>query len=766
MPTGSGWFLLGILTLMQCRELPPLYAAAVPLIPLLVAWRGQLYKYCLWYACGFSWALIVCRAILSTGLPPSLEGVDLRVTGRVISLPDTRDRYTQFELRVHSLKAPGGEATPVPGKIRLSWYRPFPDIVPGSLMDLTVRLKRPHGYLNPSGFDYEAWLFGQRIRATGYVRRAHGTAAPPVQAGINTLRHYLRGKLETALPETPGGRLVPALTIGDRSRMDPAHWRVLTTTGTGHLLAISGLHIGLLAGFAWFLARWSWPALCRLGVMLPAQYPAAVAAMTAAVIYALLAGFTIPTRRALVMTGVVLLLSLIHRRAPASYIFTLALLAVLVFDPVSVLSPGFWLSFSAVLIILVVTATGPASGLRPAARWLRIQLAIFTGLIPVLVLWFNSVPLAGIAANLVAIPWVSFVSVPLSVAGTTLLPLSDMTGTILLNMGARSLDMLWRYLGFLAEHEWLSLPLPAPGPWTFLAAIAGTVLLLLPRGVPARWLGGIWLLPLVLPRPALPGPGEFELTVLDVGQGLAALVHTRNHALLYDTGSGTAAFNAGGAVIVPHLRSLGQGRLDMLILSHGDNDHAGGLVDVTRDIQIRRLISSDIAAAGAAAESCAEGQAWEWDGVRFEILHPPPAAPYRGNEASCVLKVGEGRRSVLLPGDIEKRAEARLVPAYGERLSAAVLVAPHHGSATSSTAGFVKAVSPELVLVSAGYLNRFRLPNQAIIRRYRDAGAAVLNTAGSGAISVRFDKGDMIVTRRRERARRFWHAEYETGDSP
>lgn len=759
MRTGTLAFLLGVWLLQQQAELP---GSGWAWLLVMVVPAGLLLKpywhLPAWLAAGYLWSLLVASQLLGQALLPELEGQDLLIEGRIAGLPVAGERRMRFEFHIESARHQG-QPVPVPQRVRLNWYGQPPKLVPGEPWRLKVRLRRPHGFLNPGGFDYEAWLFQHRIRATGYVRRdaANRSLGPPQGYGLQRARQRIRDRLQAAMP-APAGGMVQALVTGDRSAITPAQWDVMRRTGTTHLMAISGLHIGLVAGLAFFLGqrlwRFSGPGLLRL----PAPKAGAVLALLAAVGYAGLAGFSIPTLRALIMVAVVMLALLSGRPVNPSRTLALALLLVLILDPLAVLAAGFWLSFGAVAIIFC----GLAGRMGRIPRWrqaVRVQWWISLGLFPLLVLFFQQASLVAPPANLVAVPLVGLLVVPLALTGTLLLGLVPPLGTALLALASGILEAVYRGLSWVGEAPLGQLHLAATSPGVVVLAGLGVVLLMLPRGLPGRWPGAILLLPLLLAEPPRPAAGQAWFTLLDVGQGLAAVVQTRHHSLVFDTGPRFGPnFDTGRAVVVPFLRQAGVGQVDILIVSHGDSDHIGGVDSLLAAMPVRRILSSvpeklshhDVA-------PCREGQRWDWDGVRFRILHPAGKGERRRNDASCVLQVTAGRDVLLLTGDIEKPAERDLLRRMPAALRATVLVAPHHGSNTSSTAPFIRAVAPRQVLFPVGYRNRYRFPAAKVLARYDAAGVQRLDTASGGAIALQLGDGDRRVRLQRRTARRYWH---------
>ncbi|MES1944333.1 DNA internalization-related competence protein ComEC/Rec2 [Salinisphaera sp. PC39] len=688
-------------------------------------------------ALAFAYAVLLGSWLHSQRLPATAHGQERWFTGHVAGLPEVDEFRTRFRF----------ETGARPRYVRVSWYDRPPALAPGDCWRLRLRLSAPRGSLNPGGFDYEAWLWRERIGATGYVREAE-RCADDATAPLARWRHAAAGRIAAALDGDPVTGLVQALSLGERGDITDDQWRVLRRTGTTHLFAISGLHVGLIAAAVFLGLRRAVPWLY------PRPRPAALtvaaaAAALAATGYALLSGFDLPARRALIMTLAVLAAVLLRRRTAPSRLLAVAALAVLAADPFAVLAPGFWLSFGAVAWLLYLAG---GRGRPGPAFWLRLQPALALALLPLTLYWFGEASLAGAVANAVLIPAFAVLVPAVLLTVLAALALPALAGPLLAAL-AVVLDAGWRLLAALADVPGAYLVLPTPGLPALVVALAGAAWLLAPRGVPGRWLGVLGLLPLLLGPPA-PAHGGFRLTLLDVGQGLAAVVRTAEHTLLFDAGPRyRTGFDTGAAIVVPYLRSQGVRRLDRLVLSHGDIDHRGGVAAVRAALPVAATLGVDQAA------PCRDGRRWTWDGVEFRVLHPGPG-DWRGNDASCVLSVtGPGGR-VLLTGDIEAPAERRLLAAHGESLRAAVLVVAHHGSASSSSAPFLAAVAPDYALVPAGWRNRWGFPAAAVRQRLREAGAEVRVTGAQGALRVDVDPVDGVAAPRawRAQAARFWRA--------
>jgi competence protein ComEC len=720
-------------------------------------------------AAGWSFACWRAEIRLADTLAAEWEGRDVLVTGVVASLPQDFERGLRFVFEVEQ-----SGAAPVPRTISIAWYRGFrdgdehavPEIHAGERWRLTVRLKRPHGNVNPHAFDYEGWLLEQGIRATGYVRPAEGNArldafVPGVMTMVERSRETIRERFRHALPEAPYAGVLVALAVGDQRAISPALWRVFARTGISHLVAISGMHVTMFAALFAAGVGWLWRRSPALALRWPAQQAGVVAGFVAAFGYCLLAGWGVPAQRTLYMLGCVALALVLRREIAPSRVLALALAVVLVIDPWAVMAAGFWLSFGAVAILFLVSCGRLAAEghLREA---LRTQWAVTLGLIPALLVLFQQFSLVSPLANAIAIPLVSFVVTPLAI-GFAVLPLQMLAD---LAHGAFVLTMF--PVQWLADLPWANWQQAAPPVALAVLGTAGCIWALLPKGTPARWVGLSMLVPLVLWTPPRPVIGEATVTVLDVGQGLAVHVQTASHDLIYDTGPAFSAdANSGERILLPYLKASGVRRLDTLVVTHQDNDHAGGAEAVLAGIPVAEVRSSlppnhpVRLIAGARDQPCVAGQRWEWDGVRFAMLHPEAPAegvvPRKTNDIACVLRVEAGAHRLLLTSDIEAVSEAGLLAREGANLASDVLVVPHHGSRTSSSAAFIAATAPRWAIFPVGYRNRFHHPNPEVWARWSATGAELLRTDAGGAVIVHLGAGEPRLETARALAPRYWY---------
>lgn len=775
----SAAFVFGAWWLQQQALLPGL-TGATALVPLaLLAWwaakRGgaraaplaRLPAILCWGLAGFFWSAAIASWKLGDSLDQAWEGRDVELRGVVAEMTQPFERGVRFRFDLEQVYSLGAT---VPRHVSLAWYhaengQAAPDLRPGQRWRLVARLRRPHGTANPDGFDIEAWMLERGIRATGYVvaksePRLLSPAVIRPGYSLERLRESIRANLLDTLGDRPYAGVIVALVIGDQHAIPPSQWQIFTRTGVNHLMSISGLHITMVASLAFMLAMRFWRRSSALVTRLPALRAATVAGFLTAAGYAALAGFAVPAQRTVYMLAVVAVALWLGWAMRPLAVLAVAAAVTIAIDPMAVISPGFWLSFGAVAVIMLAGG-GRLGRVNWVGAWLRTQWAVTLALIPLLLAMFQQISLISPLANAVAIPLVSLVVVPLSLLAAVL-PFDWIA------LGAHSVMTLCmtylQWLNALPEVVWQQ---HAPPAWAIPLAGAGALWILLPKGVPARWVGTLLFLPLFLAIPAAPRQGELWLTVLDVGQGLAVVARTSGHALLIDTGPAYSVdIDAGDRIVVPYLRAMGVRRLDGMIVSHDDLDHSGGALSVLRAMPVDWLASSLASAhpisvaAGQGSRQCAAGQNWEWDDVRFEILHPD-AASYnddqrKDNDRSCVLRIVSPHGSVLLPADIERAGELDLLRSRSAELPADVLVVPHHGSRTSSSPEFVGAVAPRLAIFAMGYRNRFGHPHPAVVAVYRQRGVKMVRTDMAGAVSVRMTAEGIVSQNWREMERRYW----------
>ncbi len=761
MNVTSLMFLAGIVAVQQFSRLPStfeLFGMSICWLLLVYLRNWRVFA----FVVGVFWASLCGCWRLSQQLPDAYQNREIKVQGYIASLPQQQEQRTNFDFIVTT---PSGD---FPDKIRLSWYYPKLTLAAGQSWEFHVKPRKPHGRLNPGGFDFEAWLFANHIGATGYVRDKPVpqivSISPSIGQYFAQCRQAIADRLDSALPGSAQLGILKALTIGSQNAITQQQWQVFRITGVVHLIVISGSHISLIAGliYLWIRRLWAWTGVLSISP----QRAAALCAWLAAVFYAGLAGYSVPTLRAVIMLSVALAAIAWQRNIAAMRILLLALLAVLLFDPLAVLSVGFWLSFVAVALLIYVSAgrLGRPSYWREAGG---VQLATAVGLSPLLIVFFQQVSLISPVANWLAVPLIGILIVPPALLAVVLMFIWPALGALLLQLLDYVLQGLWWVLSHMAELPLASIScLPPPWYAIGLAAI-GVILLLAPSGFPCRYLSPLLFLPLIFVTVEKPKPGEVWLTVLDVGQGLAAVLQTAEHTLVFDTGARYSEYSdMGDSVVLPFLREQGIARVDSLVISHGDNDHSGGAESILAELPVDKVVSSVSEwAARERGEYCRTGQTWRWDEVTFTVLSPPESGFVGDNDNSCVLQVISARQRFLLTGDIEQAAESWLVREYGEELASDVLLAPHHGSKTSSSLALLEKVNPTLILIPAGYQNRFGFPHRQVTERYKQLGINWLNTAEQGAISVRSGSEKIQPIAERAKRQRYWRTPVQNRQS-
>ncbi len=872
-------FLLGIVFVQQLVVLPALSFVIVLVLSLLLLYSLlSNSQYCFAFKSQITLILLIISLILfgilyssffakqqlSFRLDENFIGKDLLINGFVSSIPVSNEKAQRFELIITELGILRTDGTlmesvlavqKIPRKIRLSWYYGLP-VHAGEKWQLKVRLKLPRGLMNPGSFDYEAWLFQHGIDATGYVRKSvlnkvqydvpQALSWSALILSVNKIRHFLSQKIDAIEvrklevrkleakkseaeklakeqgdgAQTSSFSLIKALAIGDKSSISKQQWQVLINTGTSHLMAISGLHIGLAAFFGYVLIRWLVPVFVMKRV--PAQHVALSAGLMVAMSYAMVAGLSIPTQRAIIMLSVLSVMMLLRHNHRPFDALGFALLLVLLFDPLAVLSVGFWFSFSAVAVIFITLTANHAGDNKVIdnkaidnkiiagqnkktvfysvwrkvssvlQQWVRLQFYITLFLLPLSLFMFQQTSLVSPIANLLLIPYVSFLVVPLVLLAIVFSFFAPDMADFLFNLAVSLLDFIWPLLSWFANQPYA---IWVRGDVDIIKLLLVTTAMLMfyfsrelsnfitsywrqsntqmsnrrPARQPTIWLlRGIACLlfsALFITTKETFNTGEYQLTVLDVGNGSAAVIRTQNHVMVFDAGARFSdRFDIGSSVVLPYLRSHGLTALDYLIISHGDSDHIGGAQAILDALPETTVIGQHIEALVANKKlPCVTGNKWQWDGVDFVFLSPATASMANvkrklRNNQSCVLRVSGRAGSVLFSGDIEKATEQQLLNRYGKKLGADVLIVPHHGSKTSSTAEFIQAVDPEISIFSVGYKNKHKHPEKKVLARYKEQGGTLLQTDKSGAITISLTrKAGKTIEKYRETARRYWH---------
>lgn len=726
---------------------------------------------------------------LDESLAPALEGADVQLVGIVASLPQVNGSGTRFRFEVESATL-HGEPVAVPARMAIGWYRNWNDeatlsdptlgLRAGQRWRFTVRLRAPHGTLNPDGFDYELWLFEQGLRATGYVRATPRDVPALLEAGagygVERLRQHVRDAIYARVADARAAGVLAALSVGDQGAIERDDWDLFRNTGVAHLVSISGLHVTMFAWLAGLLiaAGWRRSRPCVLAV--PTPIAARWGGVVAACAYAVFSGWGVPSQRTVWMLATVALLHSFSKRWPWPLVLSTAALVVSLLDPWALLQPGFWLSFFAVGLLMASAPAWPrqradeidlpawhrrllgrAGGV--VREGLRTQLTATLGLAPLTLVFFQQLSLVGFLANLVAIPLVTLVITPLALLGVFVPPLWL--------FGAWVIERFAAFLGLLAGMPGAVWMVPVVPWWAQLSGLVAGALAIMPLPPAIRWLAVPLALPLCWPTVAVPEEGAFELLAADVGQGTAVFVRTRSHLLVYDSGPQYSPdSDAGQRVLVPLLQARGERRLDRLVLSHRDLDHVGGAASLMRAFPPTELWSSlepghRLLAAASSATRCAAGQSWRWDGVRFDVMRPLEddyaRSGLKPNALSCVLRVQGATHSALLTGDIEREQELQLVAAYGPALQSELLVVAHHGSKTSSTPAFIDAVQPRYAVFQAGYRNRFGHPAPEVVQRYVDRGIRVFASPRCGALAFDRAVAPGQINCERDVSRRYWH---------
>lgn len=761
-------FLGGITTTLAMPNTPDLIypCLAIPFLLTIAICKPSRFILIMLISCaGFCWMVFNIHNHLKHSIPCDLETKKIIVAGTITSLVEiAANNKASFDFVID--KVLNNEIVwKMPAKVRLSWQNPPQRLRPGEQWVLKVKLKPPRNYANPGSFDVQKFYWQQRIVGLGYVVvdiQNKLIKNNVYNSPINYMRQYLLGCAQQILKDRAFAGVIISFILGTKHKISHEQFKIMQQTGTSHLLAISGLHMGILASISFAFIHKLWRIVPR-GIL---RYASPVVAAHGAVIvtlsYALLAGFGVATQRAFIMLSVFLASYIFKRNLAARHGYFLALALIIIWDPFAVLSLAFWFSFLAVgfLIFVNVGRSRVDSKFDYVLRWSKPYIVLMVALFPINVLFFAQSSIVAPLANAIAIPWVSILVIPSSIIGLLIMPLFPSLASYILNFSERLFSCLWPILLQLSKFPVYKWQVPEAQIWLIiLLAFIGAVWLFVPIGIASRWWGILNFLPMLFIKITHVPYGQAEFTLLDVGQGLATVVRTQYHTLVYDTGAKLSLdFDLGAKVVIPFLDTKGIKEIDTLIISHGDNDHIGGAQSILKQIPVNTLLTSDLNDLPEHKPLlCVAGQQWQWDGVNFEILHPQKATnSKKRNDNSCVLLIESGKHKILLTGDIETNSEQELISHHTVRLPVDILLVPHHGSKTSSSWEFINQVNPKYALIPVGYKNQYGHPKAEVITRYNEIGATVLTNIEHGAISFTLG-GDLLVPSLfKHHHKRFW----------
>lgn len=757
-------FLLGILCCIAMPNLPSIkwlfaFLFCLPFfIFILVKKNNFLFKFIFLFFMGFFYLFWRSYLVLDWQLPKSLETKTITITGYVIDLPIQTEQQTSFIFLLKKINQKN-----ISTKIKLSW-RNAPLLHVGDQWQLNVRLKRIHALMNPGSNDYAAIAFLQAIRAKGYVFNStenhflnHSNWVSP----LNQLREWMKYKIQASfLPTLQESGSILALAIGDRSLLTSAQWQIMRNTGTNHLMAIAGLHLGFIAGLFFWLGTKIWRQWPRACLTYPAEQMGAIFSLIIAGLYAALSGFALPAQRGYIMLLVFLIALILRRKLAAWQGYFLALWIVLLIDPLCVLSSSFWLSFISVALIIFAMRHIDL-GKKRFFHLIYMQFVIALGLIPLTIVLFQQYTLLGFFANAISVPWVGFIILPLIFLSVLSALFSVKIAGLFFWLADKNLIGLWWILNKISIFPCAVVIQTEQNKIVVLFAVLGIILFLYFKKYFLKCSSLLFCFPLLFFSPNTLKKGQVKLTVLDVGQGLATVVQTKQHILIFDAGPKFGKnYDIGESVVTPFLHILHVKKIDLLVLSHGDNDHVGGARALTKNFIVKKIQSGEPARLKFLPNvlSCWRGEQWQWDNVNFAFLFPEKNSLLKSNDHSCVLKITtQNKQSILLTGDIEKQAENFLLHS-SQSLATTILIAPHHGSKTSGLNAFIQAVHPEWVIFSIGYLNRFHFPHPDIVKKYQNLNAHIFSTEKSGALSFLLDANqkEVRVTSYRATHQHFW----------
>jgi len=704
---------------------------------------------------GFCWATYSFEQHREHRIPKDYERKSIAIQGEIIDLPSQIAGNYRFRFRVSQV--PNPELKMLIGeKIQLSCYRCPLSLQANEKWLLTVRLKRPHGYASWGSFDYEKYLFRHRILGRGYVRvKENNRKISETGMSINQWRMKIRVRLQELVQDQGvGGAMIAALTIGDKSGFTQSQRRVFQESGVSHLMAISGLHIGLVFACVCLLVKCLlWP-FAQVFERVPRLWLCYAPALFAASAYAAMAGFAVSTQRALLMLLVYVVCRLWARSLNLFHILLVAVFILLIYDPFSVLDTGFWLSCGAVAIIAYASKQAQRLSL------LRLQPTLWLGMLPMSSVFFGQISLVSPLVNLVFVPLFCLFLIPLTLLSLVLMLVELQTvAQWLFSFLSSVFSQAYQVLEWITEHRlarWYTTPFAG---WQW--GLIGLALIAAVAGLRSRYVLWLALLASVfIGAPRNVGEDTLRIVLLDVGQGLSMVIESANEVVVYDTGPRySSGFTVAEAVLLPYLRQRGIRKIDKLIISHADNDHIGGYATVTDAFSVDKTLSSRPDKL-VDATHCRAGQGWRDESTHFKILSPEKSTPNGSNNRSCVISIEHFGKRVLISGDIEKQVERFLVAQTvnsPDFLNADIMLVPHQGSKTSSTPEFIDAVQPELALVAAGYQNHYGHPHQKVMQRYRHRRIDSMSTIDEGSILVVLDRNGWRASSYRRSKQRFWH---------
>ncbi len=716
------------------------------------------------------------------------QTIDTKLSIRSIIDTNTDNPIQQSPARFYAeLLSINGTKLNVPVTVRLTWKDALP-IKQGNVLQLKLKLKPSHSLANIGSFDYKQWLLTKGVIATGYIKRDEGNRI--VSKGLDT-RQRLYDQYRILLGEHKLSPLILALTFGERHLFEQVHWTVLRKTGTQHLMAISGLHIGLVFALAFLLVRallYVFPVqilndrLKAQLMTLNVQPVLLVSSFLVALGYAYLANLSIPTLRALTMLAVFIFAKICCLHLSMTRLILLCLLFVVLFEPLSLLSPSFWLSFSAVVII-VLCVWRFSHLLNQNNRFCRylltltvLQVGLILLMMPLNAMVFGQVSVVAIVANFIAVPVVSLLLMPILLLSMCSIVFNLPVTGWLVNIGLMLFEQLWLFLNYLASQTLSNVELTVTQQLLMIVvALLMLALLLKPIQIKSRLLIKVGV-PMLFALSSLAfvkvEQDKWRLVVLDVGQGLSVLIVKNGRAILYDTGASyPSGFNLAEAAVLPYLASQNIEKIDYLFISHSDNDHAGGLNHLLAKFNVEIVVANETdhhelttfsnkrkrnQNVELRVETCKSGQQWHWQNLAVSALHPTKVVG-QDNDDSCVLHISDGNHSMLLTGDISRKIERKLAAQvqYG---NVDIVVAPHHGSKTSSSKAFIDWAAPRYSVFSAGFMNRWHMPNAEVLSRYRQSGVETLNTAESGMVQFIFNNNHIEIVRYRTDIKPYWFA--------